>query len=482
VKKILTLGLLILLLCTTASPHYKARYHVIVDTDGGMDDLRAICMLLASEQIDVIAITCVDGVLAPDSTWARVTALLHHLGHEGISVGAGPATLTTPPQFRRFAGNLDWGCRGSLLFQSRYDAMDLIKQAVNLEDKPVDFLALGPLTNLHHALLRSPGLDTSIRKVVWYNKNHDLPATNYDLDPVAASMILDSELPVDIIGGGDARLESIGRFITGLEELNSVYAGTVRNLYVLNDIKDHFMGTTLADDLVPLYLNFPEAFVVESMDSNPGKSRITPLPVSGYQDSILVILDANREDKSIIFRSFPTDPAFFEADVKAVSDSIIERYGMKEWKIVVLTNEFHEHMGIWSVIGAKMGLRAREFFNVGIDELLITSLAGNQPPLSCMNDGLQVSTGATLGHGTISAITSDPSPAATFTFKNTMLELSLKESWRQQLSRDVGRGVEEYGPDSEAYWQYIRQLALSYWLELDRKDIFDIKTIPVDQE
>ena len=74
---------------------------------------------------------------------------------------------------------------------------------------------------------------------------------------------------------------------------------------------------------------------------------------------------------------------------------------MKEWKIVVLTNEFHEHMGIYSILGAKMGLRAREYFHLGIDELEILSFAGSTPPVSCLNDGLQVSTGATLGHGTI---------------------------------------------------------------------------------
>lgn len=63
-KKSLVLSFLLLLLCIIASPHYKARYHVIIDTDGGMDDLRAICMLLASEQTEVIAITCVDRILA----------------------------------------------------------------------------------------------------------------------------------------------------------------------------------------------------------------------------------------------------------------------------------------------------------------------------------------------------------------------------------------------------------------------------------
>lgn len=481
-KRSLVLTYLLLLLCITASPHYKARYHVIVDTDGGMDDLRAICMLLASEEIEVIAITCVDGVLSPDSTWSKVTALLHRFGHEGIPAGQGAATISIPPEFRQFAGMLDWGCSGSLPVQARLDAIDLIKQAVCLEEKPVDFLALGPLTNLHHALLRFPELDTAFRKVIWYNKNYDKPATNYELDTKAARNILDSKLLIDIVGGKNIPLENIKQFTAGLEGLASVYADAVRDLYILNDIRDHFLGTVLADDLVPLYLNCPEAFIVEPMVPGHRIFSVTPLPIAGFQDSILTILDSNKEDKSIIFNSFPVDPDQFEKDVKAISDSIISKHGLKEWKIVVLTNEFHEHLGIYSVIGAKMGLRAREFFNVGIDELLVTSKAGNKTPLSCLNDGLQASTGATLGHGTISVVSDDPFPSAAFTFKKTIVELSLKESYRQQVIRDVRMGVQDYGLDSEAYWQYIRQLALRYWLDLDRRDIFDIKTIPVDQD
>ncbi len=57
-KKILGL-LLGLFLMQASFSHNKAKYHVIVDTDGGIDDFRAICMLLASPEIEVIAITLV---------------------------------------------------------------------------------------------------------------------------------------------------------------------------------------------------------------------------------------------------------------------------------------------------------------------------------------------------------------------------------------------------------------------------------------
>jgi pyrimidine-specific ribonucleoside hydrolase len=44
--------------------------------------------------------------------------------------------------------------------------------------------------------------------------------------------------------------------------------------------------------------------------------------------------------------------------------------------------------------------------------------------------------------------------------------------------QDVQKGVRMYGLNSPEYWDYIRQLALQYWIELDRREIFDIKPSP----
>ncbi len=46
-----------------------------------------------------------------------------------------------------------------------------------------------------------------------------------------------------------------------------------------------------------------------------------------------------------------------------------------------------------ATIGVKMGIRAREYFNIGVDDILVTTYAGHKPPVSCMNDGLQVGNG-----------------------------------------------------------------------------------------
>ena len=36
------------------------------------------------------------------------------------------------------------------------------------------------------------------------------------------------------------------------------------------------------------------------------------------------------------------------------------------------------------------------------------------------------------------------------------------------------RGIELYGNLTEPYWQYVRALALQYWLDFDRHEIFDM--------
>lgn len=52
--------------------------------------------------------------------------------------------------------------------------------------------------------------------------------------------------------------------------------------------------------------------------------------------------------------------------------------------------------------------------------------------------------------------------------------ISLKEEYADRIRRDCRRGVELYGADTPEYWQYVRDLAIGYWLALDRHDIFSV--------
>jgi pyrimidine-specific ribonucleoside hydrolase len=154
------------------------------------------------------------------------------------------------------------------------------------------------------------------------------------------------------------------------------------------------------------------------------------------------------------------------------------KYGHDEWTSGVMANEMHRHLGIYAIIGVKMGIRAREYFGAGVDEMSVISLAGMTPPFSCMNDGLQISTGATLGHGLI-RIASDSLklPVAEFTYLNRKIRISLKSEIRDKVEAEVKELSRIHGLDSDIYWDLVRNKAIRYWANYNRHEIFTIELL-----
>ena len=180
------------------------------------------------------------------------------------------------------------------------------------------------------------------------------------------------------------------------------------------------------------------------------------------------------------------DPA-----IEAMAERTIARWGKEEWRAVILTNEIHGHIGIYSTIGAKMGIYVLELLSRlcnKAEELKVLSFAGSRPPISCFNDGLQISTGATLGHGAIEIAKScslskegaDARVEAIFRFraicgteaKEMQLRVWLKEELMQQIAGDIANAVKQYGHTPD-YWLQVRRLALDYWQQWNRAEIFE---------
>ncbi len=208
-------------------------------------------------------------------------------------------------------------------------------------------------------------------------------------------------------------------------------------------------------------------------------SHVNPTPVGHDERTHPEPLDhtAQHQGKShggpVILRSFPEDPGLFTADLRDHVIEIQKRHGHDEWRAAVLTNEIHQHLGIYSILGAKMGLRARELLHAEMDAIRVVSHAGSKPPLSCLNDGLQISTGATLGQGMIS-LSPDPVKRAVAEFRanGRTLRLRLKDHIRRQIDSDIAEGIRRHGNLTPAYFDYVRQLAIRYWLEMDRREVF----------
>jgi pyrimidine-specific ribonucleoside hydrolase len=164
--------------------------------------------------------------------------------------------------------------------------------------------------------------------------------------------------------------------------------------------------------------------------------------------------------------------------VEPFVSQIIQKYGNDEWSSAVITNELHRHLGVFSIIGVKMGIRAREFFDTGVDEFSTVSFAGSNPPLSCINDGLQVSTGSTPGHGLLTVINDTPAlPSAEFKYMNHRIRLTLKPQIADKIVSELKEINFVYGLDSNIYWELVRKNSLKYWRDLDRHEIFEIERI-----
>lgn len=454
---------------------------VIIDTDCAPDDLRAICLFAAIKEIDILAITTSDGALAPEEGLVKVTRLSAQIFPDRISIATGRKLETTPPPWREYCQKIPWGNKSDAGNITDLNAAGLIIEKINTAGEPVIFLCLGSFTNLYDAYIKSPETIMKIKKVIWYNDEINPPSgPNYMRDKQAADFILSTSLIIDIISNltkDEAYFDEI--LLENIEKITTPYAKSIteshRNHVLYEKIKQ--VHLQIWDDLVPVYLLYPDLFDMEPVLFKPNISINIDYSIEEVISKIIRIIGQKYSlEKNIVFESFPADPEFFRSDVKEYMDEIIDKYGKEEWRICVLTNEIHGHLGIYSLIGAKMGLKARKIFKAEIDQIKVYSYAGNIQPLSCMNDGIQVSTGATLGHGTITIFNDSIfQPKAIFSYKDRNIEIRLKEEYRERIETDISQGILQYGNLTSGYWKLIRKLGLKYWKEWDRNFIFDIE-------
>ncbi|MDR3094051.1 MAG: nucleoside hydrolase [Bacteroidales bacterium] len=456
----------------------KARFHVIIDTDGAADDLRAICMLLSNREVEVLAVITSEGALTPDVSTLKINALLRHFHHEGIPVGTGRSLGIPAPAWRRQSESISWGDTARLCF-SRKDAKALIVQTIEEEEEKVIFLCLGTLTNLNDALTAKPQLKERIDRVIWYNSSaKPLKGANYNADPKSATAVLNSGLTVDIVSSNEKMPISIdAQYLHTMEGIEGTYAHRITATHGSNVLKPVVASAHMKawDDLTVVYLFAPELFNATTVSAGVTAHVLSDAQaLEQAKQTIVQVLTGKPDSENRVFFAFPEDVSLYAADVASVAKDIIAKHGHSEWRAGVLANELHGHLGIYAIVGVKMGIRAREYFNIGVDDVVAVSYAGSHPPVSCMNDGLQVSTGATTGHGLLTvAQEQNIRPEATFTFKGKIIRMRLKQEYAQQIRRDVQEGIRQHGDLTEAYWQYIRQLAIRYWQEFDRHEIFD---------
>jgi pyrimidine-specific ribonucleoside hydrolase len=460
----------------------QAKYHVIIDTDCGFDDLRAILMFLADHEFEVLAITTSEGSLAPSDGLIKVRSLLKTLHHEGIPTAAGRSLDIQPPSWRSFCQNIRWGEEDRSPPANSMSAIDLLSSAFENEGEKIRLVCLGSLTTASDFYSQHPEMKSKIERVVWYND--DVGASkgfNYTVNEKAAEQIFKSGIKIEIIKAQDqSPLGFDSGFLRKLAKVKTPYARLLSKSFESKEIqgKKAVSHLILRDDLAPLFILSPEIFISEQKANISLNALKDESAKTTALEMIIKILSLQMDTECQAFANFPDAPAFFAPDIRPYIFEIIERHGESEWRAAVLTNELHGHLGIYSLIGVKMGIRAREYFNIGVDDMAVLSFAGRKPPLSCLNDGLQVGTGATLGHGLIT-VSDDPQskPEAIFAFRNRRIRISLKKETAEMVKAAISKAIDLYGNLTEPYWDDIRKQAIQFWLKLDRHKIFVIENI-----
>jgi inosine-uridine nucleoside N-ribohydrolase/formylmethanofuran dehydrogenase subunit E len=459
----------------------KLNHSIIIDTDCGIDDMRAISLLLSRPEINIKAILLSDGTLSPSEGAGKVASLLNDFAGK-VPVACGDTLGGINPPWRGFNRQISWGTAPDN--QLKYlRAVDCLEDLLKTTNEKLVLVCLGPLTNIAGLIRKDAGLTANIERIIWYNDStKPLQGFNYECDSAGADLVLKSKIRIDIIANlnkENAFFDSL--FYTECQHSDTKLAIALKNVFsqkaALEKLKqNHFR---LCDDLVALYLTNPELF---DMNIRPEKINVrynTDYDVKGIREAFSDMIHGRYfAEKNIVFNRFPDQPEMFNYDIRPIIDEAVARYGYDEWKANVMTDEFHGHLGVFSIVGAKMGIKARELFGVGSDMIEVTSFAGSVPPYSCLNDGIQVSTGATLGMGTIHLQgNSKTKPAAIFTFKNRSISISLKKEYLDRVDADIKEGIMKYGLMDDGYWKLVRHYAIKYWLEWDRNKIFDIEEI-----
>jgi inosine-uridine nucleoside N-ribohydrolase/formylmethanofuran dehydrogenase subunit E len=471
-KKLFLIVPLILILFFNLNAHpWKPRHFVIIDTDGGIDDFRAISLIMASPDVRVLGITISSGVLSANDCYQKVRALLLKNYHEGVPVGINESSEIVAANYTT-AREFPWG-DSIVNIANAHKAMDVLRNLYGHSSDSIKFICLGSLNIIGKASKEIPEFLSKTSAIVWSSKPlEDGQNFNFNLDKTALKKVRNLDIPIKIINGSSFSIDIFDDVF--LEKLKTW------KLPIYNDFAQslHLGHAMYFDENVALWLHYPSYFDNTTNDKLTIYSGKTEIARDIIQNAYLKIITGETVVMNQVLNAFSMDSSDYFADVRTIMATTVEKFGKDEWVAEAMANELHRHLGVFAIVGAKMGIRAKEYFGAGIDEMSVVSYAGLIPPFSCMNDGLQVSTGATLGHGLISvANDSLVRPVGDFRYMGRTIRLTLKPFYAKKIASEVKELNAIYGINSNIYWELIRRLAIKYWAGFDRHKIFDIREI-----
>ena len=192
---------------------------IILDCDQGMDDSMAIVMAAKSPDIELLAVTTVNGNYPVDVTCVNARKVLEMLGEEKIPVARGlakPLVREVPKD--PFTHGKDGQAENFLpdpqIPLASQHAVDLIIELIKENPGEVTLVVTGPMSNIGLAMIKAPEIKDMIQEIVaisgafglnkyaFLNATGDTPQSEWNVyvDPEAAKIVYESGVKLVALG------------------------------------------------------------------------------------------------------------------------------------------------------------------------------------------------------------------------------------------------------------------------------------------
>jgi inosine-uridine nucleoside N-ribohydrolase len=310
-SRLLTCLLVVMVLsCLYATPASATRPRettpIFVDTDIGIDDAVAISWLLNNQKVQLVGFTSVYGNASVENTTRNLLTLLDVADRATIPVTIGAAQPLELPRYR--AGVALHGLDGFWFTQEPKDISTLPTDASAALISAVEahpnliILALGPLTNIAHAVKRDPDVFTDVRIVAVSggSTGNTTPVAEFNayLDPHALEVVLASPAQLELvtIDAFDQPTVDPDKFVEDL----AAKGGAVGELLAAI-LPPHFQA--IASDGIAGEATLPDAaaavYAVQP-ELGTGTSALVKVQKEGYGRGQTIIADTFSERISLI--------------------------------------------------------------------------------------------------------------------------------------------------------------------------------------
>lgn len=184
---------------------------ILMDCDPGHDDMVAIMLAAASDEIDLLGITTVAGNQIGEKTFRNALRILTLINRKDIPVARGfdrpiVRELVVAPEIHGVSGLDGADLPEPAVEPLKVHAVDFIVETLRKSSGGIYLVPTGPLTNVAVALLKAPDIKEKIERIVLMGgavfDSNTTPAAEFNIfvDPEAAKIVFESGVPITMVG------------------------------------------------------------------------------------------------------------------------------------------------------------------------------------------------------------------------------------------------------------------------------------------